>query len=164
MRYSVTTSSPIRSIGGALPSQPVPATTPGQLDGLGVLVWPVGLLAVGVVVVAVAAAARLVGRTPGPSTADPDVAEATEATDAAEATDTSPEPVTVTLDDDEQFVVDLLLSNDGRVRQSAIVDASEWSKSKVSRLLSRMERDGHVEKVTVGRENVVVLVAVERSD
>ena len=74
--------------------------------------------------------------------------------------DQSPSPSTVdtpTLSDDEAFVVDLLRRHDGRLRQSAIVEASEWSKSKVSRLLSSMERKEYVEKVAVGRENAIVL-------
>ena len=58
---------------------------------------------------------------------------------------------------DETFVVELLSAHDGRLRQSDIVDRSEWSKSKVSRLLSAMERKGYVEKVTIGRENAIVL-------
>lgn len=58
---------------------------------------------------------------------------------------------------DETFVVELLRAHDGRLRQSDIVDRSEWSKSKVSRLLSSMERKGYVEKVTIGRENAIVL-------
>lgn len=64
-----------------------------------------------------------------------------------------------TLSADEEFVVDLLRAHGGRVRQSTIVDASEWSKSKVSRLLSSMERKGYVEKETIGRENAIVLSA-----
>lgn len=68
------------------------------------------------------------------------------------------------LDDDEQFVVDLLREHDGQLPQSRIVDASDWSKSKVSRLLSRMEGEGYVEKIAVGRRNLVVLDVSERSD
>lgn len=81
-----------------------------------------------------------------------------------EGTDTAgaPErPPTSDLSEDERFVVTLLEEHDGRVRQSRIVEASDWSKSKVSRLLSTMETEGHVEKVTVGRENVIALPGEE---
>lgn len=70
-------------------------------------------------------------------------------------------PSTARLSEEEQFVVDLLRRNEGRVRQSNIVEASDWSKSKVSRLLSAMEAEGYVEKVAVGRENVIVLPGEE---
>lgn len=118
---------------------------------------PVALWAalVAVAAVALAAVARYLSRSSGATTDAPDES-------GPEHSD--PDAVTADLDEDEQFVVDLLVTNDGRVRQSTIVEASEWSKSKVSRLLSRMERDGHVEKVTVGRENVVVLVGTERDE
>jgi uncharacterized membrane protein len=141
---------------GVVSDQPASATTPGQLDGVVGLLWPSALwaLGVGVAAVALAVGARFLGRAAGSSEVAPATADVADATSA---------PFT-TLDDDEQFVVDLLRSNDGRVRQSVIVETSSWSKSKVSRLLSRMERDGYVEKVGVGRENVVVLVGAERAD
>lgn len=119
--------------------------------------WPlatVGLVATAAVAVAGAIVARLlgleaprVGSLPGTSgfRADDDA-------DRSTAT-----PAAVELTADERFVVGVLRANDGRTRQARIVEESTWSKSKVSRLLSRMEQDGHVEKVPAGRENVVVL-------
>jgi uncharacterized membrane protein len=70
-------------------------------------------------------------------------------------------PSAARLSEEERFVVDLLRRNEGRVRQSNIVEASDWSKSKVSRLLSAMESDGYIEKVAVGRENIIVLSGEE---
>lgn len=58
---------------------------------------------------------------------------------------------------DEQYVVRLLRERGGRMRQSTVVEHSGWSKAKVSRLLSEMEDDGIIRKITVGRENVVEL-------
>jgi len=58
---------------------------------------------------------------------------------------------------DEDRVRRLLRENGGRLQQGEFVERTEWSKSKVSRLLSRMEEDGEVEKITLGRENLVVL-------
>ncbi|WP_144799992.1 helix-turn-helix transcriptional regulator [Halorubrum depositum] len=56
---------------------------------------------------------------------------------------------------DEDRVLRILRENDGWVYQSVIVEETSWSKSKVSRLLSEMADDGVIEKVSVGRQNVV---------
>jgi len=53
-------------------------------------------------------------------------------------------------------VLALLRDNDGQMRQSAIVDATDWSKSKVSRVLSEMDEEGKVVKVDIGRSNLIV--------
>jgi predicted transcriptional regulator len=63
----------------------------------------------------------------------------------------------VTERSDTDIVVDILESNDGRMRQAAIVDETEWSKSKVSMVLSEMEDHGDISKLRVGRENIVSL-------
>ena len=62
---------------------------------------------------------------------------------------------------DEERVVGLLESNGGRMRQRRIVERTDWSKSKVSMLLSEMEDDGTVHKLRVGRENVISLPGSE---
>ncbi|WP_440989240.1 helix-turn-helix transcriptional regulator [Haloarchaeobius baliensis] len=62
---------------------------------------------------------------------------------------------------DEDRVVELLTENGGRMRQSNIVDETDWSKSKVSMLLSDMEDDGSISKLRVGRENIVSLAGHE---
>ena len=62
---------------------------------------------------------------------------------------------------DEAQVIQLLEANGGRMKQVAIVDATEWSKSKVSMLLSEMEADGTITKLRVGRENIVSLDGYE---
>lgn len=58
---------------------------------------------------------------------------------------------------DDDGVRQLLEDNGGRMKQTEIVEATEWSKSKVSMLLSEMEDDGEVTKLRVGRENIVSL-------
>ncbi|MGQ3412211.1 MarR family transcriptional regulator [Natrinema versiforme] len=58
---------------------------------------------------------------------------------------------------DEGRVVRLLIANHGRIRQHRIADETGWSKSKVSRICSRMHADGTIEKQSVGRENVITL-------
>ncbi|WP_416841325.1 binary toxin-like calcium binding domain-containing protein [Haloferax sp. DFSO52] len=56
---------------------------------------------------------------------------------------------------DEARVFKLLDQHDGQLRQSAVVEGTGWSKSKVSRVLSRMADEGDVTKINIGRENIV---------
>ncbi|WP_247008881.1 helix-turn-helix transcriptional regulator [Halorientalis litorea] len=58
---------------------------------------------------------------------------------------------------DEDRVVKLLEESGGRMKQANIVEETEWSKSKVSMLLSDMEEEGDISKLRVGRENIVSL-------
>ncbi len=69
----------------------------------------------------------------------------------------SEEPADARSIPDEDRVVELLSSQGGSLRQQAVVDRTDWSKSKVSRLLSRMEQRGTIRKVPVGRENAIEL-------
>lgn len=58
---------------------------------------------------------------------------------------------------DEERARRFLRSRGGRMKQSALVECTGWSKSKVSRLLSQMEADGRVERIPIGREKFVSL-------
>jgi hypothetical protein len=62
---------------------------------------------------------------------------------------------------DSDRVIKLLEDNGGRMKQVDIVDSTEWSKSKVSMLLSDMEDDGDISKLRVGRENIISLAGEE---
>jgi len=62
---------------------------------------------------------------------------------------------------DEDRVIQLLEANGGRMKQVNIVEETEWSKSKVSMLLSEMEDDGQISKLRVGRENIISLAGEE---
>ena len=62
---------------------------------------------------------------------------------------------------DREQVTELLEENGGRMRQSDIVRSVDWSKAKVSRLLSELEDDGEVSKLRLGRENLVCLPGEE---
>ena len=62
---------------------------------------------------------------------------------------------------DEDRVKQLLQENGGRLQQSEFVDRTDWSKSKVSRLLSRMEEEGEIAKITLGRENLITIEGEE---
>jgi len=62
---------------------------------------------------------------------------------------------------DEDRVMRLLEGNGGRMKQSGVVEATGWSKSKVSMLLSEMEEEGEISKLRVGRENIVSIAGEE---
>jgi len=102
-----------------------------------------------------ASTASATGDTEQPSTATPG--------DTASATDTAEEPAVP----DEELLTDsdrvrkLLEENGGRMKQVDIVDSTDWSKSKVSMLLSDMEEDGDISKLRVGRENIISLAGQE---
>ncbi|WP_018258418.1 helix-turn-helix transcriptional regulator [Halomicrobium katesii] len=80
---------------------------------------------------------------------------------AGSATDSqTPIPDAELLSDSDR-VVKLLESNGGRMKQVNIVEETDWSKSKVSMLLSDMEEDGEISKLRVGRENIISLAGHE---
>ncbi|MCG1006855.1 helix-turn-helix transcriptional regulator [Halorubrum lacusprofundi] len=56
---------------------------------------------------------------------------------------------------DEERVERLLEDNGGRMRQADIVAKTGWSDAKVSQLLSAMDELGRVEKLRLGRENLI---------
>ena len=58
---------------------------------------------------------------------------------------------------DEERVERLLERNGGRMKQAAIVAETEWSDAKVSQLLSAMAANDRVEKLRLGRENLISL-------
>lgn len=58
---------------------------------------------------------------------------------------------------DADRVEQLLVANDGYMKQSRIVEETDWSKAKVSRLLSRMAEEGTIRKDKDGRENIIIL-------
>jgi hypothetical protein len=60
---------------------------------------------------------------------------------------------------EEDKVIALLESEDGRIKQSEIADRLDWSPSKTSRVLSDMAEEGSVKKLRIGRENVIDLAA-----
>jgi len=56
---------------------------------------------------------------------------------------------------DEERVERLLEANGGRMKQAHIVDETDWSNAKVSQLLSSMEEEGRIDKLRIGRENLI---------
>lgn len=55
----------------------------------------------------------------------------------------------------EERVARLLEENGGRMLQSDMVEAADWSKATVSRVLTTMEEAGEVTRVDIGRGNLV---------
>lgn len=64
---------------------------------------------------------------------------------------------------DEEYVVQLLIANHGRMKQARIVEETDWSKAKVSRLLSRMEDQEQIVRERAGREKIVQLADANTS-
>jgi uncharacterized membrane protein len=58
---------------------------------------------------------------------------------------------------DEERVERLLREHGGRMKQARIVEETRWSNAKVSQLLSSMAEEGRVEKLRLGRENLISL-------
>lgn len=82
--------------------------------------------------------------------------------DADEATskmsdETESGPAEAELLSDEERVERLLKRNGGRMKQASIVAETGWSNAKVSQLLSAMAEAGQVEKLRIGRENLISL-------
>ncbi|WP_435184778.1 helix-turn-helix transcriptional regulator [Halobellus sp. EA9] len=65
--------------------------------------------------------------------------------------------VDLSLLSDEERVERLLEQNGGRMKQATIVDETGWSDAKVSQLLSTMADEGRVDKLRLGRENLISL-------
>ncbi|CQH61337.1 probable transmembrane glycoprotein / HTH domain protein [Halobacterium hubeiense] len=94
------------------------------------------------------------------SAADADAAAGSAAAEPAASgasDDADSEPTDPELLSDEERVERLLREHGGRMKQSEIVEETRWSTAKVSQLLSSMAEDGRVEKLRIGRENLISL-------
>jgi len=104
----------------------------------------------------------LVRNSPDPPNTQPPPSSTDTATPpSAENTGHSEQDTTDVFLTDEDRVRHLLSKGDGYLRQQELVCETGWSKSKVSRLLSRMEDDGEVTKIHIGRENIIALPGEE---
>ena len=115
-----------------------------QTGGWWIMLGVLGVLIGLVAVLYLRREGRLGRATPRGSAADDDAAPAVEETD-------------LSLLSDEERVERLLEANGGRMRQADIVDATGWSDAKVSQLLSEMTDSGRVQKLRLGRENLISL-------
>lgn len=57
----------------------------------------------------------------------------------------------------EAFVVRLLQENGGRLKQQDFCEYTAWSESTTSRLLKELEADGAIDRLRLGRENIIQL-------
>lgn len=75
---------------------------------------------------------------------------------AARTSDTAAsDDVDAELLSDEERVERLLEENGGRMKQARIVSETGWSNAKVSQLLSSMDDEGRIDKLRIGRENLI---------
>ncbi len=70
-------------------------------------------------------------------------------------------PIDPELLSDEERVTRMLEANGGRMKQAAIVSETGWSNAKVSQLLSKMDDEDDIEKLRIGRENLITLPDVD---
>jgi len=75
--------------------------------------------------------------------------------DGAETADQTAEDEETELLSDEERVERLLDRNGGRMKQATIVKETGWSNAKVSQLLSAMDEDDQIDKLRIGRENLI---------
>lgn len=68
------------------------------------------------------------------------------------------------LQTEEEQVVSLLEEHDGRMKQKSLADTFDWSDAKVSRVTSSLAENDVLEKLTIGRENVLQLNESGRAD
>ena len=123
---------------------------PSPIDGT-VLAWlAVSLLAA----LGLAVLVRYLQRTDGVPV--PDVGtDATESDPASDSGETANDGLDVELLSDEERVERLLEDNGGRMKQARIVEETGWSNAKVSQLLSSMDDSDRIDKLRIGRENLI---------
>jgi len=92
---------------------------------------------------------------PGGGTTDGEPADRTAVSDASaeEPADAADGPLL----SDEERVLRLLEAEGGRMKQVDIVEATDWSNAKVSQLLTEMAEAGQIDKLRIGRENLISL-------
>ncbi len=149
-----------------------PPPTDSDPDDSGELAAPI-LWGGGLAVVALIGAAYLLVRTRerplpipfgGGTNAEPDGAgrdvdtKGSDATQGGEPGETDSEAdgeTTTGLLSDEERVERLLETNGGRMKQAAIVEETGWSNAKVSQLLTEMAENDRIQKLRIGRENLI---------
>lgn len=139
------------------PDRPSIRMAPTSTDGGLLAVWPwvavpVGLLLLG-----------LLGfygyrRRGGADRPQPSDAGASPAGAAASAAATQP------IQSDADRLLAIVEDHGGQMRQAAIVESVDWSKSKVSRLVSDLAEEERLEKIRLGRENVVTIPDEDAED
>jgi hypothetical protein len=139
-----------------------PTPNEGGVDGIVVGVLGLLFLVVGVLAVWRWRGDEPIGAVAGDDDRPDESGNARTAVDDAETGPAEPVADTELLSDEER-VETLLEQHGGRMRQAAIVEETDWSDAKVSQLLSRMADEGHIEKLRLGRENVISLPGDEET-
>lgn len=110
-------------------------------------------------------------RPAAPETRAPDTTRREATTESAgqtfayvEESDERTETIDPELLSDEERVLRLLRRNGGRMKQGSIVSETGWSNAKVSQLLSQMAEDGEIDKLRIGRENLITLPEVDPTE
>lgn len=97
------------------------------------------------------------GTETGPSGGGTEVATSVTGPSAPDVEEVSDEAILT----DEDRIQELLARYGGRMKQTDVTDETDWSKSTVSRKLSKMEEKGLITRVQVGRSNLVFLTGDE---
>ncbi|MFB6120060.1 MAG: helix-turn-helix transcriptional regulator [Halobacteriaceae archaeon] len=159
---------PPPTVTGTETSTETPAAPDSNGPDLGFFAAVAGALLLGGALAYVAARRERLfgeGETVAEETADADAAtEATAPSAEAEAEDAAEEAVDPALLSDEERVERLLEERGGRMKQADIVTETGWSNAKVSQLLSSMAEEDRVEKLRIGRENLISLPGAEADD
>ncbi|WP_284010358.1 helix-turn-helix transcriptional regulator [Haloarcula pelagica] len=136
---------------------PTPTATPEQPFAGGVPLWfGVAVIVVGVVaVVGYMTRQGSAGEPAAPTESGPDDGGSGAAAASADETEEPTEEIDTELLSDEERVERLLEQNGGRMKQARIVKETGWSNAKVSQLLSSMDEDDRIDKLRIGRENLI---------
>ncbi|QLK27685.1 hypothetical protein HYG81_08800 [Natrinema zhouii] len=110
-----------------------------------------------------AGAASSTAEAPAPGRTDIDDSNAGTGT-RLEYTEDAGEEIDPELLSDEERVLRMLTQNGGRMKQATIVSETGWSNAKVSQLLSKMDDNGEIEKLRIGRENLITLPGVDPTE
>ncbi|MFC6757107.1 MULTISPECIES: helix-turn-helix transcriptional regulator [Haloarcula] len=142
---------------GGSPNSTGTATDEGPIQGGGFPLW--GGLGILLVLGVVAALLYLNESNEFPavggSATDSDGGDTPSAPAPTTDDDESTDEVDVELLSDEERVERLLTQNGGRMKQARIVKETGWSNAKVSQLLSSMDEDDRIDKLRIGRENLI---------
>jgi hypothetical protein len=91
----------------------------------------------------------------GTDGSDPEPETSTAGQELTNGDDDADEETDLELLSDEERVERLLEDNGGRMKQANIVTETGWSNAKVSQLLSSMEEEDRIDKLRIGRENLI---------
>ena len=126
--------------------------------------FPLYVYGVAVVVVLSVAAAvyhnRSTDATATETTAETDAATVAEDEAGTEAEDDGDEPEMT----DDELVIKMIEEEDGRMKQKNVVKETGWSEAKVSKLTSRLEDEGEITKIRLGRENILEICDEDEDD